>query len=516
MDGGHLMSGRGRLFLKLKLCCWVVLVMPLSLCVVGCGSVMSTSSDIDTAATVNPLSMGLEPVVFSPREPSSWTLPNGLTVLHIQDSEIPIVSAALYTRGGGLWEKPEEAGVARTTGSLMRRGGVVGLSSDELDLELEKLSASISTTIGEEFGSFSFSCLKGDLGTLAGLFRRVMREPVFEQDKIDLHKLQLLESIRRRKDDGDTIASLAFSSLIYRGSPYGSVLTSDEVRQLSRRHLVDWHKDSLSLTGALFAVTGDISRAEVDKLTSVLFDGWSNEEKDPLTLPKMGVPEGAGVYFIEAPFAQATVLIGQLGVPRYSEDHFAIKVFNRLFGMGLGSSRLYQRIRSELGLAYSVYGAINPGAPLGINSMQMQTKAGSAGTAIKESLGVLRDLQVSGVSDAELTERRRGVINSFVFANEDADSTLQRQALFRLYGYPLEYDRIYVGKVAEVTRAEVATVAQSRWDLSGLIVLVVGPKEARESIAREIGQFPGALGQKQIIDLKFDETLVFPDGSLAD
>ena len=489
--------------------------------IISAGCVKGTMSDNARPQEQqnNPLQMGLAPVSYVPSAPAVWELPNGVTVLHIKDDEIPLISASLLTRGGGLWETPEQEGVASVTGQLLRKGGVVGISPEELDLTLEKLSASISTTIGGEFGSFSFSCLKSDLSSVSSIFKKIMLEPTFEESKLNLHKLQLLEKIRRRKDDGATIAGLALASLLYKDSPYGTVLTSMEVKEITRAKVIDWHRNKISLRGAIFLVSGDISEHEVRDLANNMFSSWPDSSAKSSVfdnLPPLNKPHPPGVYFIEAPFSQATVVMGHLGVPRYTEDHFDIKVFNRIFGIGMGSPRLYQRIRSELGLAYSVSGSIQPGAPLGTNSVQLQTKAESAGVATKEVFEVIRDLQQNGVTSAELVERRRGVINSFVFANEDADSTLERQALFRLYGFPLDYDNLYVKKVEAVTQESVSTMLRSRWKIDEMVTVIVGSKVARNAIESAMPLLPLEISQAGIKDLGFDETIVFPDGSSAE
>ncbi len=459
----------------------------------------------------NPLDMGLEPASFVPRTPETWTLPNGVTVLHLRDDELPLVRGTIYVRGGSLWEDSDEAGVASATGALMRRGGAGSRTSDEVDLAIERLSASVSTSISSESGAFGFSCLKGDLNDVFSIFADVILRPRFEEDKTSLFVAQVLESIRRRKDDGDTIAGLSFSRIAYGDTPYGSVLTSKQVKDISSDTLRAWHNRWIRPDGAIFAVTGDISREEIQALYDKELAGWKPTGNGVPEAPPLGKDPKPAIYFIEAPFSQATVLIGQLGVERLSPDHFAIKVFNRIFGAGMGSSRLYERVRSELGLAYGVYGSISPGLRRGLNSVQLQTKAENAGLAIKESVEIIKGMQQSLVPLEELEERKRGVINSFVFANEDADSTVYRQALFRLYDFPLDYDSVYVSEVEKVDPAAVKKVGETRWDIGQLFVVVVGPKEARQSVVDTLPNLPMPMNNLSIVDATFDETVNLRD-----
>jgi zinc protease len=459
-------------------------------------------------------SLGLESANFQLPQAQEWVAPNGIKVLFISDHELPFVQGALMVPGGSIWEEQAELGVGAITGSLMRRGGAGSFTAEALDLELEKLGAQVSTSFGADVGTFGFSSLKSDLTAVTSIYRDVLYTPRFEEEKLNLLKLQTLEGIRRRKDDGDTIASLTFQRLAYGDTPYGKILTSKGASSITREQIQAFHKRWVisNLSRGIFVISGALNRKEAeDKIVNVLFP--TNSEASSVTLPDITPPEfnreiKPEIYFIEAPFAQATVILGELGVPRYSPDHFSIKVFNRIFGMGFGTSRLYRRIRSDLGLAYSVYGGITPGFPVGVNSVQLQTKAESAGVAIKESLSVLNELREKEVDSLELENVKRGTINSFIFANESAENTLARQALFRLYGFPLNYDEVYRDEVKKVTGADLINVAKKRWHPEKLSVVVVGTKAAYDAILAIQSELPASL-QGKVKVVTFDETVHF-------
>ncbi len=162
---------------------------------------------------------------FKPPVPERWTLPNGLTVMYLKDTELPLVTGTIYVRAGGLWEPEGRIGIAGAMGELMRQGGAGNLSADALDERLEKLSASVSSSVGGEFGSVAFGSLSGDFETVFGLATDVLLRPRFEQSRIELWKGQSLEGIRRRTDDPWTVAGIAFGQLVYGNTPYGRVGT---------------------------------------------------------------------------------------------------------------------------------------------------------------------------------------------------------------------------------------------------------------------------------------------------
>jgi zinc protease len=487
-----LMAGRSFRFL------FIVFIVGI---LMGCGL-------MDQVSSKSPRESGLDYVSFAPQEPESWKLSNGITVLFLRDDELPFVRGALYLPGGDLWESSDKAGAVGLMGLLLRRGGAGDLSAEKLDEFLEKFSATIASGFGEEFGTVSFNCLRQDFREVFSTFVDVVRRPRFEEDRLSLLKLQKLDGIRRRKDDPDTIASLSLAPLLYGDSSYGRVLNSADIMRIDRAHVVAAYEKFVSPEHAFITIVGDVDRQELEELLERSFGNWELREKLDLTPPAIGESEEGKIVFIEGPFTQATVAVAQLGVPRHTPDEHAIKVFNRIFGMGMGTSRLYQRVRSERGLAYSVYGYISPGLVKGINSIQLQTKAESAGEGLVESVKALTTLWSNPPGESELVERKLAAINSFVFAHESADSTIQRQALFRLYGYPLDYDSHYVDSVRAVSSEDIVKVARTRWSPEKFVIVVVGPRSALKSIEAVIPELEREVGAKtEIVERTFDDHL---------
>jgi zinc protease len=432
----------------------------------------------------SPPNSGLEPTNFIPVEPISWVAPNGATVFYLPDEELPLVSLSVAFPGGSYRARSPMA--ARVMGALLRRGGAGEMSRDAIDQELRERSASIETSADGEAVSVSINCLKGDEGRVVALARAMIEHPTFSQEEFSLMKKQMREQVIRRRDDPDTIAGLVFGQLLYGSrSPYSDAATVADINALSKETIISEHRRLLSPSGAIVAISGALSREEVERLVEQLLGGLPQPQEEIAQSPfpaVKGEPR-PGVYFIEGPFSQATILIGHLGVPRLSPDLFDILVFNDIFGSGSMSSRLFAEVRTKRGLAYVAAGGISPGVVKGKNYLYAQTKSSSVGEAIDASVGVLTEMQKGAPQLDEVSDRKRAITNSFVFANQSPSSIVSRRATFKLQGYPADYDSHFLNKLATVTPLSVQQVAQKRWDLSDLVVVVVGDKAARESLA---------------------------------
>jgi zinc protease len=445
---------------------------------------------------------------FKPPEPQRWMMPNGLTVIYLRDNELPIVRGRLMLRGGALWASEFPTGTTSAMGDTMRSGGAGALSADALDRELEKLAAGISSSFSAEFGSVSFSCLTSDVERVFALFSDVALRPRFEGDRLNLWKGQTLEAIRRRAEDPSTVAGIAFTQLVYGNSAYGRVSRSKDINSISRAELVRLHKHLVRPDGAILVLTGSIDQGEVKRLTERHFKDWLPRGSRLPAPPAVNYQPKPGIYFIKLPFAQSSIKLGQLGVPRFTPDYHAIDVFNEVFGSGGFGSRLMQRVRTELGLSYGIYGGISPGVVRGTNYIFVQTKAESTGSAIDESIGVLETLQRSTPAISELSEKKQAIANSYVFNFGSIDDIAGRMARQELLEYPNDYDSTYLSKIEAVQPEQVSEVARNRWNPAELVILIVGNEAARDALRREQAEPDSRLHGLAITELGFDEALV--------
>ncbi len=438
---------------------------------------------------------------YKPVQPDRWTMPNGLTVVYVKDAELPLVQGQLMVRGGALWADRYPLGTTSAMGDTMRTGGAGALSADALDRQLEKLAAGVASSFSSEFGSVSFSCLKADLDRVFQIFSDVALRPRFESDRLALWKGQSLEAIRRRAEDPGTVASIAFTQLVYGNSPYGRVSRSRDIASIARSHVAALHRDLMRPDGAILVVTGSVERDSVRELAERHFGAWQARGGLLPPAPAVNYEPQPGIYFVTLPFAQASVKLGHLGVQRLTPDYPAIDLFNEVFGSGGFGSRLMKRVRTELGLSYGIYGGIAAGVVKGTNYIFLQTKADSTGLAIEESIAALERIQREEPGSDELSEKRQAIENSYVFNFASVGEIAGRLARQELLGYPSDYDATYLSKIAAVTPADVSKVAAERWQPDKLVVVVVGNEAAYAALERERSKPNSKLGDNGLAGL---------------
>ena len=463
-----------------------------------------------TPSLVSPQDTKPAPLEFHPPKPETFELSNGIKIYYLQDKELPIVKGTLYLKTGSLWTTDLKLGVVSALSGQLRAGGAGDLNADELDKELERHAAAISSSISNEFTTIGFGALSYDFERILRLTADVVQRPRFDQERFSLWQSQTIEGIRRRSDSPETIGTISLGQILYGTSPLGRVSTDTDIRSLTRDDLLNAYQRMIYPEGALISVTGDIEKAKLQELLEKYLGSWKSDQKVTFNTPEINYQPTPGIYFVKKPFVQATVAIAQQGAPRLSPDYPAIDSFNAVFGSDSGfGSKLVKHIRSDLGLVYSVGGGVYTGYPIGKNLISLQTKGATTGEAIGASLKVLDDIRNGDISLEELEEAKRGIENSFIFKFDTLDNLVQRAALLSLLKYPKSYDDTYIPYLEAVTIDDLKTVGLKRWDLDKLIILVVGNEQAYQSLVRFKETGPDFIKRLPLREVTFDQKLRF-------
>ena len=419
--------------------------------------------------------------VFGPLNPIKMPkvekaeLPNGLKLLLVEDPEFPTINLFALVRTGAVFEPSAKIGLANLTGMALRTGGTKSRTGDQIDKELDTLAASVSTGIGQTSGTINVSVLKEDFDKALAILADLLTDPAFPQDKIDLAKIQMRTMISRRNDNVNAIASREFNRLIYgKDSPYARQAEYATIEAVTRQDLVDFFNAYYFPNNTSVAVWGDFKAKDmVAKLTAAL-GKWKKGKAAALPWPKVVEADKYTVNFIDKPDVnQSNIIIGHLGGLMSSPDLPALSIMNQI----LSFERMFKRIRTDEGLAYSVWGSYDAGYIYpGTFSCGAQTKSQSTVFAIEIMLQEIRRIMDQEVSDEELAKAKDGYLNSYVFNFESKAQILNRMLTYAYFGYPLDFTEKQKAAVEKVTKADVLRVAKKYLKPDKVQILAVGKK----------------------------------------
>ncbi len=429
-----------------------------------------------------------------------YQLPNGIKLYLLENHELPLVGGFALVRTGGLFDPADKNGLAQITGSVMRTGGTKAKTGDEIDVQVENLAASVESGIGLTSGRVSFNCLRENTDEVMAVFRDVLTAPEFRQDKLDLLKSQMRGSIARRNDDAAGIAGREFSNLIYgKKTPYGSEMEYADLDRIGSEDVIGFYKRYFFPANTVIAIQGDFSAAEMKAKVEQLFAGWNVKQPPVPLFPQVeGTPAPGMFLAAKNDVTQTFFEIGHLGGIFRDKNYPALEVMSDILGGGF-SSRLFRKVRTELGYAYSIgasWGA-NFDHP-GIFRVSGSTKSANTVDAIRAVNEEIEKMRTAEVTDQELETAKETAINSFVFNFDSPGKTLARIVTYDYYGYPKDFIFEFQKSIEKVTKADVLRAAKESIKPANLTIVAVGKPE-------EFGKALTMLGAVTPIDLTIPE-----------
>ncbi len=447
---------------------------------------------------------------FHPQQPKRILLENGVVIFLQEDHELPFIHGFIEMRGGARNVPASKAGLIDLYGDVWRTSGTAAKSGDAMDDLLEAKAAKVETAGDIDSTSVSWSCLKTDFDTVFGLADDLLLHPKFDAQKLELAKQQLAAGIVRRNDDAGEIAKREAARLVYGpDSPYSRTPELAQVLGITLADLAQFHQKAVIPNGMIIGVNGDFEAAAMEQKLRAAFGGLAKGTPFAAGKETYAGPT-PGVYTVDkSDVNQSNIWVVGLGTERSNPDFYALSVMNQVFSGGFGS-RLFQNVRTRLGLAYSVSGGYGASYDHpGLFYTTAATKSVSTVDATKAMLDEIDQLKTKPFTDQELQKAKDALLNSFIFRYDTPAKVLSERATLEFFGYPADYLDKYRAAIETVTTADLARVARKYVDRSKLAVLVVGNQhQIADGTPGQTGKPVSELGPVHRIDI----TIPIPPG----
>jgi predicted Zn-dependent peptidase len=435
----------------------------------------------------DPDRLSYEEIKFSPPRPERVVLENGLTVYFLEDRELPLVNISFIVGAGSVFEPPGKEGLAEMTGDGMRTGGAAKLTGDKVDEELEYLAAPISISLGMEYGTGSLTVLKKDLNRAFKIFADIIRNPAFDEAKLDQEKNLKVEELRRVFDKPQRLAFREFKKVLYADNPRGRLPEIASIEKMERDDLVSFHKSYFFPRNLRMAITGDISKQEAIDLISRHFGDWDDEGDfgtAPLPKPQVKAP----LYYYEKKVPQSTVIIGAIGPGKESPDFYPFTVLDYILGSGGFRSRIFQEVRSNRGLAYSAGSFYEGRQGYGSFGAYAMTKSESTSQVLSLMEGILKDARESRIPAQDLHLAKRSIVNSYIFSFTSSHMIAFQYMMLEFQGLPTKFLSEYPAKIDAVSREDVLKAAEKYLDPDKKTIFVLGDQGKFDEPLKSFGE----------------------------
>lgn len=418
------------------------------------------------------------PLSFTPPAPSEHQI-EGVTVFFLEDHTLPLVN--VYARFAGGFGRFDRELYAATTAlpSLLRFGGTIQLHPDSVDEQVDQHALQLA--FGSSGGSTSatLNTLTSNLEPGLRLWKDMLLHPRFDSIQVEVWRGQELESALRRPDNPGRLAFSEFNRLMFGDHPIGWEMGPGDLdpQDLSREILLAAHGRILCRDNLTLGVSGNLEWEAIEAQLRGFLSGWPACEE---ALPEPPVPDildEPGIYLIPRELEQTTIVMAHRSSVRQedSRDYFASRIANSILGSGGFSSRILNRVRTELGLSYSA-GSFwtTPDDNDGIVGALTRTKSESTIAATRAILEVMEEMRTTPPARDEVTAAVEAAGNGFSFNFQGAMQIVSRRVLHEAQELPPDWLERYVAGVQRVSPADVHRVLRRHLEPDRMVILILG------------------------------------------
>ncbi|WP_343991831.1 pitrilysin family protein [Nocardioides dubius] len=405
-------------------------------------------------------------------------LPGGLRVVTEQMTGVRSASIGVWVGVGSRDESPSLHGCSHFLEHLLFKGTRERTAMD-ISVALDAVGGEFNAFTAKEYTCFHARVLDHDLGMTVDVLGDMITNSLLADVDVEAEREVILDEIAMHDDDPDDVVHNLFAAQAFGDTPLGRGIAGTEasIRALTRAQIKRFYKSHYRAANMVVAVAGNIDHATVVRQVRAAFgrQGFlaGDEAPVPPRITERARKVNPGVSSVTRPFEQVNLVLGVKGITRSDDRRFALGVLSTAIGGGT-SSRLFQEVREQRGLAYSIYsfGSSHADAGLvGVSVGCLPSKYDEVLEVIRAELGkVARE----GITAEELTRGKGQLKGGLVLGMEDSGSRMSRLGKAELvHDEMLSLDEV-LDRIDAVTLDDVRTLAAELF-AQPQILAVVGP-----------------------------------------
>ena len=398
-------------------------------------------------------------------------LDNGLTIITEQMSHVRSASIGIWVRSGSRHEPAELNGISHFIEHTLFKG-TRNRTSREIAVESDAIGGHVDAFTSREVASYYVKVLDQHMSRAFDLLADLVTAPLFANDELDRERNVVLEEIKMVEDTPDDLVHEVFVSNFWPDHPLGrSILgTAGTLSTFDHDRVSDFFTNVYTPRNLVVAAAGNVDhKSFVDMVARYLGDLTDRPARRSVSVPQ----SASRRIILNKELEQAHLVLGTRSPSMVSEDRYSVHLLNVILGGGM-SSRLFQTIREEHGLAYAVYSGVSAYTDAGYMSMYAATSPDQIAEVIDLSIDQFSKIKNEPVTDAELQRAKDQLKVSIMLSLESTSarmSNVARQEIF--FGRQFTLDEILV-RIDRVTADDVQRIAGEIFGAGELAITAVG------------------------------------------
>lgn len=416
-------------------------------------------------------------------------LPNGLTVVLLEDNRFPLVTVRLGFLAGSKFDPKDTPGLSETVAALLTQGTRTR-TARQIAEELASIGGQLGGGSGADSITLSGNALAEHTPKLLDILADVTRNPIFLEDEIKLRTGNRKQELLAQRAEPSFLAEEKVAALVFGDHPYSRIApTPEALDRIDRKALAGFQTAWLVPNNGFLVLIGQLPpRAETLRLINDRFGAWKGSKLPPA--PEPAFPAGKKqLALVDRPGSvQADIHVGRLAVNRGHPDYFPLLVAQSILGGG-ASSRMFSNIREKHGYAYDAHSELDARRDGGMVKAVTQVRNEVIEPAAKAVLDELNGMVKGTVPDQELARTKNFMSGIYLLRLESQDGLAQQLITLKLLGLPNSFLEQYTARVRAVTPADIQRVANRYLNPENAAIVVVGDAAQIAKPLEKLGTF---------------------------
>ena len=360
-------------------------------------------------------------------------LPNGMLVLTESMPHMRSVSMGAWVKQGSRDETAEENGISHFVEHMVFKG-TTSRSAQDIAREVDSIGGNLDAFTGKETVCFNIKVLDENMPPALDVLSDLVLHPRFTAEDLEREQGVILEEIKMDEDNPDALVHETHTQRFWKNQALGRPIlgTVATVSSFTRETVFDHHARRFTPQNLVFSAAGHLEHDRFVELVEAKFGSLPRSEAEPPTPVSTPVTTAHITLKKKRSLEQVQLCLGVPAPAVDTPDRFALYLLNTILGGGM-SSRLFQTIREDAGLAYSIFSELSPFRDTGSLSIYAGVSLDKAKQALALTISELRRLKQETVPDAELQRAKDQMKSNIVLGLESSSSRMSNLARQQMY-----------------------------------------------------------------------------------
>ncbi len=388
-------------------------------------------------------------------------LPNGLTLLVLENDANPTVSVTGYVKAGEYFNAEGQEGLAELTANMLNKG-TRKRSKLEIAESLEFTGAHVGFSTNTFTVGIDAQSLSHDFPFVFATLAEELREPVFPLGELDKLKQRTVAAIQRSQESTRGRAIERLSQVLFpRSSPFYELSAEESISQVkavTSDHVRRFYKRHYGAASLILVVVGDVKAEAVEKLVTDTLGDWTGAPAQVIEVEE--TPLQTAPYRDLVPMkdkANVDVVLGHASqLRRANPDYLPAILANRALGQSTISSRLGLKVRDEMGLTYGINSYFaDSGLGDGPYIIGLTLAPEDIDLGIRTTLDIVEDFVAGGIREDELQDEQISIVGTFKVGLASNSGMAHQLASAEFYGHGVSYPDEFPDLIRSITKAQV-------------------------------------------------------------